>query len=208
MKEIGNALLAPPSTNEQKSEASSIAKQEVQAKPSKRNPKLVATFVLIPLVLALLYFVPKFFKESYLDDIQVDKSIAVLPFRNDSNDPDNIYFCNGLMEDIINQLTQIPDMRVPSATSMLYYRDNPKPYEEIIEELDVAYLLEASVRKMAGRAILNITLIDATENEQFWILSLLMPLRSWVKLMDNVQNLAMVASGWIRLGITPLRPLA
>jgi TolB-like protein/tetratricopeptide (TPR) repeat protein len=168
LKEIGNALLATSSTNELKSAASTYTKQEVQAKPSRRNPKLVATFVLIPLVLALLYFIPKLFKEANPADEQTDKSIAVLPFRNDSNDPDNIYFCNGLMEDIINQLAQIPDIRVPSATSMLYYRDNPKPYEIIIEELDVAYLLEASVRKMAGRAILNVTLIDATENEQIW----------------------------------------
>jgi tetratricopeptide (TPR) repeat protein len=72
------------------------------------------------------------------------------------------------MEDIINQLAQFPDIRVPSATSMLYYRDNPKPYDEIIEELDVAYLLEASVRKMEGKAIMNITLIDAEHNEQIW----------------------------------------
>jgi tetratricopeptide (TPR) repeat protein len=72
------------------------------------------------------------------------------------------------MEDIINQLAQIPDIRVPSATSMLYYRDNPKPYDEIIKELNVSYLLEASVRKMAGKAIMNITLIDADRNEQIW----------------------------------------
>ena len=72
------------------------------------------------------------------------------------------------MEDIINQLSQMPDVRVPSATSMLYYRDNPKSYEEIIDELNVTYLLEASVRKTADKALMNITLIDADKNEQIW----------------------------------------
>ncbi len=95
-------------------------------------------------------------------------SIAVMPFRNDSEDPNNLYFCNGLMEDVINQLSQIEEIRVPSVTSMLYYRENPKPYSEIVEELQVTHLLEGSVRKLDDRALMSITLIDAEKNEQIW----------------------------------------
>ena len=95
-------------------------------------------------------------------------AIAVMPFRNDSEDPSNLYFCNGLMEDIINQLSQLEGVRVPSVTSMLYYRDNPKPYPEIVRELNVSHLLEASVRKMESRALMTITLIDAARNERIW----------------------------------------
>lgn len=95
-------------------------------------------------------------------------SIAVMPFRNDSEDPNNLYFCNGLMEDVINQLSQIEEIRVPSVTSMLYYRENPKPINEIVEELQVTHLLEGSVRKLDDRVLMSITLIDAKKNEQIW----------------------------------------
>ncbi len=95
-------------------------------------------------------------------------ALAVMPFRNDSNDPSNIYFCNGIMEDVINQLSQIDGMRVPSLTSMLFYRDNPKPYSEIVNELEVSHLLEGSVRKFNNRALMTVTLIDADQNDQIW----------------------------------------
>jgi TolB-like protein/Flp pilus assembly protein TadD len=95
-------------------------------------------------------------------------AVAVMPFRNDSNDPANIYFCNSIMEDVINQLSQIEGMRVPSLTSMLYYRDNPKPYTEIVNELEVSHLLEGSVRKLKNRALMTVTLIDAGQNDQVW----------------------------------------
>jgi TolB-like protein len=95
-------------------------------------------------------------------------AVAVMPFRNDSDDPSNLYFCNGIMEDVINQLSQIDGMRVPSLTSMLFYRDNPKPYSEIVNELEVSHLLEGSVRKFNNRALMTVTLIDADQNDQIW----------------------------------------
>ena len=57
---------------------------------------------------------------------------------------------------------------VPSATSMIYYQANPKPYPEIVNELKVNYLLEGSVRKMANKAIMTVSLIDAELNTQLW----------------------------------------
>ncbi len=95
-------------------------------------------------------------------------SVAVMPFRNDSEDPQNIYFCNGLMEDVINQLSKIDGIRVPSVTSMLYYRTNPQPYDIIVEDLKVTHLLEGSVRKLHDRVLMNVTLIDAEKNNQIW----------------------------------------
>ena len=71
------------------------------------------------------------------------------------------------MEDIISELSKIKDLRVPSATSMIYYQANPKPYPEIVNELKVNYLLEGSVRKMANKAIMTVNLIDAELNTQF-----------------------------------------
>ncbi len=61
----------------------------------------------------------------------VDKSIAVLPFRNDSPDPDNEYFCNGMMEEILNQLQKIGDLRVKSRTSAEQYKTQVKDIQTI-----------------------------------------------------------------------------
>lgn len=171
LKELGTSLVNSTSVKNIETLESSSATPTSKPSKKKYNPvslKLILGVLFLPVVLAAAYFLyTNYYTKRHTTD-EADKSIAVLPFRNDSNDPANIYFCNGLMEDIINQLSKIPDVRVPSATSMLYYRDNPKPYEEIIEELNVAYLLEASVRKTSGKAIMNITLIDAEQNQQLW----------------------------------------
>ena len=171
LKEIGTSLVNSTSVKNIEPATDSITTSGSKPTKKEKSPislKLIFGVLFIPVVLAAAYFLYTNYYNQRITSGELDKSIAVLPFRNDSNDPANIYFCNGLMEDIINQLSQIPDMRVPSATSMLYYRDNPKSYEEIIAELNVSYLLEASVRKTADKALMNITLIDAAKNEQIW----------------------------------------
>jgi hypothetical protein len=62
---------------------------------------------------------------------QADKSIAVLPFTNMSNDPDQEYFSDGLTDDILTQLAKIEDFRVISRTSVMQYKDNPPPLAEM-----------------------------------------------------------------------------
>lgn len=169
LKEIGTSLLKK--TSDKSASEPSPKRPLSNPKNNKRPPfslKLISGLLFIPIILASTYFFYSNYYNQVISNTSREKSIAVLPFRNDSNDPANIYFCNGLMEDIINQLSQLPGVRVPSATSMLYYRDNPKPYAEIISELNVSYLLEASVRKTDDKALMNITLIDAVENEQLW----------------------------------------
>ena len=137
-----------------------------QKKPMTGNMVIVSLLIIIIGINAIQFITSK-------QDIKTSNTdrmlaVAVMPFRNDSNDPANIYFCNGIMEDVINQLSQIDGMRVPSLTSMLYYRNNPKPYSEIINELGVSHLLEGSVRKLENRALMTVTLIDADQNDQVW----------------------------------------
>jgi len=76
-----------------------------------------------------------------------EKSIAVLPFINDSPDQENTYFINGVMEEILNNLQKIKDLRVISRTSVEQYRGQKKPIAEIAEELDVNYIVEGSAQK-------------------------------------------------------------
>jgi len=138
---------------------------------NQKKPLTNNTFIIVLLVIAVSINVVSSLsnKQSQLNGTKgEDIAIAVMPFRNDSEEASNLYFCNGLMEDVTNQLSKIQGIRVPSVTSMLYYRDNPKPYSEIVKELNVSHLLEASIRKMENQAIMNITLIDANKNQRIW----------------------------------------
>lgn len=96
------------------------------------------------------------------------KSIAVLPFINDSNDSTNIYIINGLMESTLNNLQKIEGLRVISRTSVEKYRNNPKTIPEIARELNVKYLIEGSGQKIGDQILLNIQLIDAQSDKHLW----------------------------------------
>ena len=86
-------------------------------------------------------------KKSF-DIRKLEKSIAVLPFINDSPDQENTYFINGLMEEILNNLQKIKDFRVLSRTSTEQYRGTARPtMPEIGKKLDVNFIVEGSGQK-------------------------------------------------------------
>ena len=90
----------------------------------------------------------------------LDKSIAVLPFRNDSPDEEKMYFINGTMDAILDNLCMIADLRVRSRNTVEQYRDNPKPTPVVAEELNVSYVLQGSGQKIGNRVHLTVQLID------------------------------------------------
>ena len=98
----------------------------------------------------------------------LEKSIAVLPFRNDSNDSTNIYLINGLMESLLDNLQVIEDLRVISRTSVEKYRNNPLTTPEIARELNANYLVEGSGQKIGNQILLNIQLIEASTDNHLW----------------------------------------
>ncbi len=98
----------------------------------------------------------------------LDKSIAVLPFVNMSNDPEQEYFSDGLTEEIIDRLTKIPDLRVISRTSVMEYKKSDKRIPEIAKELGVAFILEGSVRRSGDNLRITVQLIKAENDEHIW----------------------------------------
>ncbi len=102
------------------------------------------------------------------DQIISKKSIAVIPFIDDSNDSTNIYIINGLMESTLNNLQKIENLRVISRTSVEKYRNNPKTIPEIARELNVKYIVEGSGQKIGDQILLNIQLIDAQSDKHLW----------------------------------------
>ncbi len=107
-------------------------------------------------------------KESKAPD-KIEKSIAVLPFKNESSDSLNLYFVNGLMESALNNLQKIGDMRVISRTSVEKYRNTNKGIPEIAEELNVNYLVEGSGQRVGDQVLLNIQLIEASTDRPIWV---------------------------------------
>ncbi len=109
---------------------------------------------------------------NYSNDTQLpshfDKSIAVLPFVNDSPDTNNVYFCNGMMEDILNNLVKIKDLDVKSRTDVEALRGVKKSRKEIARELGVTFLLEGSIRKQGNQFRMMIQLIDAETGFHKW----------------------------------------
>src|SRR6187551_884276 len=100
--------------------------------------------------------------------IMLEKSIAVLPFKNDSNDSSNLYLINGLMESTLNNLQQMGGLRVISRTSVERYRNSTKSIPEMAKEMNVNYFVEGSGQKMGDHIVLNIQLIEAATDKHLW----------------------------------------
>ena len=102
------------------------------------------------------------------DVTKLEKSVAILPFKNDSKDEENTYFINGLMEEILNNLQKIKDLRVISRTSVEQYRNQTKPIPEIAKELGVNYIVEGSGQKYGNAFRLRTQLIMAEHESHLW----------------------------------------
>jgi TolB-like protein/Tfp pilus assembly protein PilF len=99
---------------------------------------------------------------------KIDKSIAVLPFENFSDDKENAFFADGIQDDILTNLSKIGDLKVISRTSVMPYRGKEKNLREIGKALGVSTILEGSVRKSNNRVRVNVQLINAVNDEHIW----------------------------------------
>jgi len=100
---------------------------------------------------------------------KIDKSIAVLPFQNLSDEKENAYFADGMQDDILTNLSKIGDLKVISRMSVMSYRgESTRNAREIGKALGVATLLEGSVRRVGDRVRVNVQLIDANNDEHIW----------------------------------------
>ncbi|MEM7365166.1 MAG: hypothetical protein AAF525_14175, partial [Pseudomonadota bacterium] len=95
-------------------------------------------------------------------------SIAVLPFDNISASQENAYFAAGIHEDILNSLSQNPELLVTSRTSTLAFEGTRQPIAEIAEQLSVAYVMEGSVRRAGDRVRISVQLIEAATDRHAW----------------------------------------
>src|SRR3989440_777766 len=99
---------------------------------------------------------------------KIDKSIAVLPFENLSDEKENAYFADGIQDDILTNLSKIGDLKVISRTSVMPYRGHTSNVREIGKTLGVSSVLEGSVRREGNRVRVNVQLINANNDEHLW----------------------------------------
>ena len=162
VKEIITAIAHPG----QKTEG--ILKEVVNIKPEKVKkiiPKTIVASVIILALIVLGYFlIPTFTKSKG----QLEKSIAVLPFINDSQNDSTTYFLDGVMDEILTNLQTVKDLRVISRTSVEQYRNQTKSIPEIARGLGVNYIVEGSGQKYGSSFRLRVQLIQAENESHLW----------------------------------------
>ena len=171
-----------------KRDLNEINSSQISQSKKKRWIIILGVVLSIFLLSAILFII---FKPLSSKQNDLEKSIAVLPFINDSNDSTNVHIINGLMESILTNLQKIEDLRVISRTSVEKYRNNPESISEIAKELNANYFVEGSGQKIGDQILLNIQLIEASSDKHLWSEQYTREAKDIFKLqMDVAKNIA------------------
>jgi TolB-like protein/Flp pilus assembly protein TadD len=147
-----------------------VTAQGIRATPDAAAPKRHRRRNVIVLVVTgvIISAAAGFFLLPRVSAHKIDKSIAVLPFQNLSDEKENAYFADGIQDDVLTNLSKISDLKVISRTSVMPYRGKTSNVREIGKALGVATILEGSVRRMGNRVRVNVQLINADTDEHLW----------------------------------------
>jgi adenylate cyclase len=147
-----------------------VYKEQRRTDSSLKKKRLIIPAVILFIVLLAAYFI--FFRNQpgtvAADQATPEKSIAVLPFVNMSGDKEQEYFSDGITEDIITQVSRISDLKVIARTAVMQYKATKKTTRQIGEELNVATILEGSVRREGNQIRIVAQLINSKTNEHLW----------------------------------------
>lgn len=177
-------------------------KPDLPSLKSKRIPVIILSAVVIALVVfAFVKFISRRDQENSLSELE--KSVAVLPFRNDSPNDTNTYFINGLMGEVLNHLQMIKDLRVISRTSVEQYRNTTKSIPEIAREQGVNYIVEGSGQKYGNSFSVNVQLIRAVKENQLWSKSYEKEIRSISDIVGVQSTIAQSIVSELKASITP-----
>ena len=151
-----------------------VARQLPKRKPRKHAFRwvLAAGLGLSGLLLAWFFFVRYqglFFNQRGAEAVTTEKSIAVLPFESLSESKSDIYFADGVQDEILNNLAKIAQLKVISRTSVMQYRaDNKRDLRQIASDLGVANVLEGTVRRDGNHVRVSTELVDARNDNTIW----------------------------------------
>ncbi len=183
--------------NQQDGEVSKEVINVKRVSPKNLKAKIIiSSFLVLALIVLGYFFIPKLSKSSE----PVEKSIAVLPFKLLSDEPDKQYLADGIMDAILLHLQKFKDLRVMSRTSVEQYRETTKTTHVIGQELDVEYLLEGSFQKNGDNVRLIVQLIKASEESHAWANEYN---RNWKDIFSVQSEVAQAIAGELHTIITP-----
>jgi TolB-like protein/Tfp pilus assembly protein PilF len=130
--------------------------------------KLDFLIITILLLVIAVFAYQRFWPGQKIGTTAPDRSIAVLPFENRSEDKANAYFADGIQDEILTRLSKIADLKVISRTSTQHYKSAPENLREIASQLGVANIVEGSVQKNGDSVRVNVQLIKATNDSHLW----------------------------------------
>jgi TolB-like protein/Tfp pilus assembly protein PilF len=131
-----------------------------------RWAEIAAALLVLGAIIAGVFFLARRPTTSALRVL--DKSIAVLPFENLSEDKSNAYFAEGIQDEILTRLSKIADLKVISRTSTQHYKSAPENLPEIAKQLGVSHILEGRVQKSGDAVRVNVQLIKAANDSHLW----------------------------------------
>ena len=144
--------------------------QPAQARSSQRATGRILDFIIIGVLLLVIVMMivgrRPFYRQT--GEAISQKSIAVLPFENLSEEKANAYFADGIQDEILTRLSKIADLKVISRTSTQHYKSAPENLPEIARQLGVAHILEGRVQKSGDAVRVNVQLIKAANESHLW----------------------------------------
>ena len=143
-------------------------KLRVQRQSVARTRRILLATSLILLAGVVAAFVTVLRRAARSSPAAPEKSIAVLPFENRSEDKANAYFADGIQDEILTRLSKIADLKVISRTSTQHYKSAPDNLREIAKQLGVAHIVEGSVQKSGESVRVNVQLIKTANDSHLW----------------------------------------
>jgi TolB-like protein len=157
-------IIAALKKHSQEHEGINIADNEPVPPKKLRTKLIVGIIILLALSVAGYFFIPKIIRTN----APLEKSIAVLPFNNLSNDPEQEYFSDGMVDAILDHLFKVGELKVISRTSTMRYKKTQLSLKEIAHELGVSAILEGSVQKIGNNVRITAQLIDTRTDTHLW----------------------------------------
>jgi len=198
IKEIIAAIKQHEQKPEELSEKATEPPQEIRK--GNKTRIIAGSIIALALIVLGILFIPKLFKPSE----ELEKSIAVLPFVNDSPDEENAFFINGIMEEVLNNLQKIKDFRILSRTSTEQYRGTSRPtIPEIAKKLGVNYIVEGSGQKYGNSFRLRVQLLEASKDKHIWAESYEKEIKEVKDFFVIQRQIAQAIAAELRVTITP-----
>jgi len=172
---------------------------EQQKKPKKKMILLLSGLALVVVIVVVVLFIFDIIGGGKRIE-ELEKSIAVLPFKLLSDEPDKQYLADGMMDAILLHLSKIEDLRVLARTSVEQYRETDKTATMICKELDVAYVLEGSFQKYGNQVRLIVQLIQPGREGHAWAREYD---REWKDILFVQSEVAQTVAKELKAAITP-----